>query len=205
MTIDKNSWGYNRKASIHDYMTTKELIDSLAQVVSKNGNMLLNVGPAADGTIAPIFADRLLGIGDWLRVNGEAIYSSRPWKVCQNETDHSSEQRSNETVVYYTTSKDSKQLYVIMTKWPEDSILRLQCPIPTAQTKVRLMGWPKRDGRFQDQNRRDGRSNETLLVRTPQQGSIRLAGMDISLPLLTPNEMPSHHAWVLVTTGLANL
>jgi alpha-L-fucosidase len=63
LTIDKNSWGWNRMATIHDYMTVKELVDMLIQAVAFNGNMLLNVGPGADGTLSPIFVDRLLGLG----------------------------------------------------------------------------------------------------------------------------------------------
>ena len=50
-------------ATIHDYMTVKKLVDMLIQTVAFNGNMLLNVGPGADGTLAPIFVDRLLGLG----------------------------------------------------------------------------------------------------------------------------------------------
>lgn len=45
------------------------------------GNYLLNIGPMADGMIAPVFEERLRGLGAWLEINGEAIYASRPWRV----------------------------------------------------------------------------------------------------------------------------
>ena len=63
LTIDKSSWGWNRNATISDYMSVKEVVDMLVETVAFNGNVLLNVGPGADGTLAPIFVDRLLGIG----------------------------------------------------------------------------------------------------------------------------------------------
>ena len=62
-TIDKNSWGLNRNATLSDYMTVAELVHTLIKVVAFNGNVLVNVGPGPDGTINPIFIDRLLGIG----------------------------------------------------------------------------------------------------------------------------------------------
>lgn len=49
--------------------------------MSLGGNYLLNIGPTKDGLIAPIFQERLLAVGKWLSVNGEAIYSSKPWRV----------------------------------------------------------------------------------------------------------------------------
>lgn len=85
LTIDKNSWGYRRNAKLADFLTLKELIKELASTVSCGGNMLLNVGPTHDGRIAPIYEERLHQIGDWLKVNGEAIYGTRPW-VHQNDT-----------------------------------------------------------------------------------------------------------------------
>ncbi len=60
-------------------------INNRCSVLSCGGNLLLNVGPTRDGMIAPIFEERLQDIGAWLKINGEAIYATKPWKV-QNDT-----------------------------------------------------------------------------------------------------------------------
>ena len=73
-----HSYGLNRAERAEDYKSARELILVLVDLVSRGGNLLLNIGPAADGTIPPIMEERLLAIGDWLRVNGEAIYGTRP-------------------------------------------------------------------------------------------------------------------------------
>ena len=79
--LDPTSWGYNRQTPDDRYMTANELVDYLADIVSKGGNLLINVGPRADGTIPEVMQERLLGAGRWLSVNGEAIYGTRPWPV----------------------------------------------------------------------------------------------------------------------------
>jgi alpha-L-fucosidase len=75
-SVSIHSWGYVKN---DEYRDAKSLIDELVDVVSKNGNLLLNVGPEADGTIPEQARATLLGMGAWLKTNGEAIYGSRPW------------------------------------------------------------------------------------------------------------------------------
>jgi alpha-L-fucosidase len=78
-SVSRKSWCY--LAADQDYKTPQELVGVLADVVSKNGSLLLNVGPKPDGTIPDQERDLLREIGAWLAVNGEAVYASRPWAV----------------------------------------------------------------------------------------------------------------------------
>lgn len=75
-SISRSSWGYVRE---QDYKAAGDIVGDLADVVSKNGCLLLNVGPRADGTIPEPEREVLLEVGRWLEVNGEAIHGSRPW------------------------------------------------------------------------------------------------------------------------------
>ena len=77
-SISKNSWGYVLN---QDYKTAGSIICDLVDIVSKNGALLLNVGPRPDGTIPEQEQAILREIGSWLRINGEAIYDTRPWDV----------------------------------------------------------------------------------------------------------------------------
>lgn len=74
------SYGFNRAERLEDYSTSKELISELVSIVSKGGNFLLNIGPMADGTIPIHEVERLMEIGAWLEICGEAIYDTTPYE-----------------------------------------------------------------------------------------------------------------------------
>ena len=77
--IDPFSYGYNSATPDSAYATADELVRQLVDIVSKNGNLLLDIGPRADGTIPEIMQTRLREIGAWLAVNGEAVYDTTYW------------------------------------------------------------------------------------------------------------------------------
>ena len=77
--VSKSSWGYTEN---QDYKESGSIIADLIDVVSKNGALLLNIGPRPDGVIPEQDRRILLEIGNWLKVNGEAVYGTRPWLVC---------------------------------------------------------------------------------------------------------------------------
>lgn len=73
------SFGYNRAENLEDYAGSASLVHLLIEKVARGGNLLLDIGPAADGTIPVIMQQRLRDIGAWLKLNGEAIYGSHTW------------------------------------------------------------------------------------------------------------------------------
>lgn len=119
------SFGFNRIENSGDYLDTKALLVMLCDLVSKGGNMLLNVGPAADGTIPVVMQERLLGMGKWLKVNGEAIYGSRVYTREESEG------------VYYTQKDGS--IYAIVEKYPYGNIILDKIPYSEGM-KVSLLG-----------------------------------------------------------------
>jgi len=111
------SFGYNRAEGEEETIAPDALIYLLVDVVSKNGNLLLDVGPESDGTIPPVQMSRLEALGTWLKQNGEAIYATRPWIRAEGQ--------SGDGIPVRFTQTDS-WLYVILMGQPKASSLRLR-------------------------------------------------------------------------------
>lgn len=147
-------------------------------------------------------------------MNGEAIYQTSPWLVCQNET------KSN---VFYTIQPKTKVLYAIFTKWPKDSLLQLNCPIAIPnETKIRFVGLNDDDQLLEYKmlsttNQNDniqysmndfemkGKIGTSRAVLEQKQKTQQQGGIEIELPYLTPDVIPCNHAWVLAISPIANL
>ncbi|MFT4032351.1 MAG: alpha-L-fucosidase [Siphonobacter sp.] len=118
------SFGYNRNENLEDYQSSTQLIHQLISVVSRGGNFLLNIGPTADGRIPVIMQERLHDLGEWLKVNGEAIYGTQRW-----------EKAPVSKTMFFT--QKGKDLYVFSTEWPA----QLEIDGIQKQTNVRLLGY----------------------------------------------------------------
>ncbi|MFN7924265.1 MAG: alpha-L-fucosidase [Bryobacteraceae bacterium] len=154
------SYGYNRAEQLKDYRTGRELILILIDLVSRGGNLLLDIGPTGDGRIPVIMQDRLLQIGRWLGVNGEAIYGTEPWdrtrqwsegeqvKLQTGEfmtkydiTDYVDRKRSGQAVIETFFTKHGSDAYAIVPGWPGTK-LRLKGVTAPAGMKPALLGRP---------------------------------------------------------------
>jgi alpha-L-fucosidase len=143
-----NSFGYNQADDKNSYLSAAAVIPMLIDIVSKNGNLLLNVGPRADGSIHELQRECLLGLGAWLEVNGEAIRGTRPWSRAESTT-------SCGVAVRFTRKEGA--LYALLLGTPHGVEVCLRGVRATAGSEVRLLG--------HDQRLKWRQSGEDLIVR----------------------------------------
>ena len=128
-SVAKNSWGYTVG---NDYKDPRDIICDLVDIVSKNGSLLLNIGPRADGTIPEEDASILRAIGSWLETNGEGIYDTTFWRIPgEGPTDVPSgaftdQQRSPYTSEDFRFTRKGSTLYAFALRWPEDGVVRIK-------------------------------------------------------------------------------
>jgi alpha-L-fucosidase len=175
--ISKNSWGYVRN---HVYKTPTQIIGDLIDIVSKNGCLLLNVGPKPDGTIPKEEAEILREIGRWLAVNGDAIYGTRPWKIFGEGPTKITEGHFTDTDRNTFTAQDIRfttkenALFVILLADPGNAVqVHSLTPDELPGEKIKVVTL------FGEEGQLDWRQNQN--------------GLTIYLPEIKPG----NHAWVL--------
>jgi alpha-L-fucosidase len=179
-TTTQQNWGYKRDDTFRD---TQWCIHQLVDVVSKNGCLLLNIGPRSDGTIPDIVQDTFREIGKWLTVNGEAIYATRPYQMFGEGPDLPGAYRTDAAVsVRYTMSKDHKLLYAIAMDWPKENqsltLKRVNITRASPNASVKLLG-----------------SNEKLIY------SIKDGRITIDVPKKQPFQRPAIYAYPFKLSG----
>jgi alpha-L-fucosidase len=178
-SVSKTSWGYVEN---HEYKTVDSIVDDLVDIVSKNGCLLLNIGPRADGTIPEREQEMLLEIGKWLDVNGEAIYGTRPWvRFGEGPTEvaegpFADTEREAFGAEDFRFTRKGETLYAVALG-----------PVPGAELRIRSL--PAGDARVEDVRLLGGAGP----LEWEQDGE--------GLAFRLPAALPSRHAVTLALTG----
>jgi len=196
------SFGFNRNETLADYNSTQKLVFMLVDIVSRGGNFLLDIGPTADGRIPVIMEDRLIEMGKWMKVNGEAIYGTRMWKHDSqwssginpgfNDAESFGDRRHGDYDVLAVTVNPSKgyavkelfftqkdnTVYAMMPSWPVNNKITIKDIKLSNTTEITMLG-----------------------VVGELNYKVTDIGIEIELPTLLPGKLPSEHVWTLKVTN----
>jgi alpha-L-fucosidase len=191
------SYGYNRAETIDDYKPARELVLILIDLVSRGGNFLLDIGPTADGRIPVIMQQRLVEIGDWLRVNGEAIYGTRhAGRDCQWSAGNRPGQEYGEYKIAY-------DLLAQIGREPKSGVAVKQAFFTRKPDALYAItpGWPGRELTLRDI--KVARNSTVTLLGVPGQLEHRVRGRNliIRVPSLEPDQLPCRHAYAFKVAG----
>jgi alpha-L-fucosidase len=173
-SISNKSWGYIKDDT---FKSPEFVVHQLIDIVSKNGNLLLNIGPRADGTIPDEVQQVLLEVGAWLNVNGEAIYGTRPWRIYgEGPTKvaagsfHDTDTANYKPEDFRFTTKGDV-LYAIGLAWPTNGEAVIHSLVQTVGSeRVRSVALLGSDAKLQFNQRADG-----LHVQLPTQPPAKYA------------------------------
>ena len=185
-----HSYGYNREEDAWDYNSAQSLVIALVDKVSRGGNFLLDIGPDEHGKIPPIMQERLLQIGEWLNINGEAIYNTRRWKTPFQWSDGKKDWKGSGDImlkltvdpdpgfavkeVFYTYNPTTNSLHAIFPKYPDNRKLVLKDVALPAGTRISFLS-----------------TKENLQWK--QSGE----NVEIGLPEYNPNKIGSPYAYAV--------
>jgi alpha-L-fucosidase len=191
--LSRGNWSRNRAETLDDYLSERDMLHLLAGTLARGGNIHFDLSPAADGTIPMIQQERLVQLGEWLAVNGEAVYGSQRWSVIHEGPpvpthnphleQHAGRWRwtaaTTTPQVHYTVA--GNVLYAFCLAWP-GSHLTITAPVPGPDTHVALLGHDR-------------------ALRWQATGP----GLTIEVPPLSVAELPCRHVWVFKLTGVTNV
>lgn len=190
------SYGYNRAEQIGDYRSDRELILMLIDLVSRGGNLLLDIGPTGDGRIPVIMQERLMQMGRWLKVNGEAIYETEPWTRTRQWSEGA--QPKLETGEYMTRYDVTD---FIERKKPDQAVIEAFFTSKGADVFAIIPGWP--GSQFTLKNVAAGQGMAaSLLGGGDLRWSARGNDVVLDMPPAPGDASKAQHAYVIRLSGL---
>ena len=186
------SYGYNRAERADHYHSGRELVLMLVDIVSRGGNLLLDIGPRADGMIPPVMEERLLQMGAWLKVNGEAIYGTRPWTQAKQWTAGAQPQ------VSYGQEYNTEYDFAKLIEAPRDGKASIEAFFTAKGNSVYaiLPRWPGRRFTLKDFGGTNPKSVTLLGAAEPLKFQAGANSVTVELPDL-PGDLIAQPAWVV--------